>query len=632
MGRIKLILVVFVTVFTMQKTLVAQNKAEKKPNILWITTEDISPHFGCYDDEYAYTPTIDKMAKEGVLYSNAYASASVCTPARSSIITGKYASSLGTQHLRAHTTLSKDVKCFSEDLRESGYYCLNFNKKDYNFSAPEAWDYDGFAPYDSLVVNNLANLPKDKPFFCVFNMFLTHQSQTRYDKFQLHTINSLLPPEARHTPDNVPVPSYYPNTPKVRENLAALHTQITIMDMWMNEILKQLEESGLAENTIVFFYSDHGDGLPRHKRWLYDSGTKVPFIIKFPKKYQYLSGVKPGEEKSDLINFVDLAPTMLSITGCEIPENLPGKVFLGAEREKRDYTFSIKDRIGENIDFSRSVSDGRYQYNRNFMHNKARMPWCEYSEPTPIRIELRKLDRADKLNEQTGWLMQKSKPIEEFYDIQNDPYQMKNLVNDPQYHKKMEEMKSILFDWMIANRDLSLIPEPYMRGVSRDLSPLDAFADNNVFPIKKILSIADKNVRGEAHLKALIAGLSDASPIVRYWAVMGISSLENNNQSTLALLKGLLKDDDSIVRLAASESLVKIEKSRDAIQVLGELLIHENIVTRFYAARVLIEYRCNLDDIKGKINDSRDIEPAFIPTRVYRTSLDEALQKLEIRL
>ncbi len=603
---------------------------ELKPNILWITTEDISPHLGCYGREYAYTPTLDKMAKEGVLFRNAYASASVCTPARSSIITGMYASTLGTQHLRGQVPLSKNVKCFTEYLREAGYCCTNFNKTDYNFEVPpNAWDYNGSIPYDSLVIAHLANMPSENPFFCVFNLSLTHQSKTRYGIETLNEINSKLPVEARHHPNKVPIPPYYPNTPEVRTNLAALHTQISVMDMRVKEILKQLEESGLSENTIIFFYSDHGDGLPRHKRWLYHSGIQVPFIVKFPEKYQHLSPVKPREEVTSLINFVDLAPTMLAITGCDIPEMLPGKVFLGPDREERQYTFAIRDRVDEVYEFSRSVSDGNYQYIRNFAHDKPRMQWSNYSEITPIRKELRKLHKSGKLDNQTGWLIQDSKPVEELYDIKTDPYQMNNLANDPKYQEKLEKMKKALFDWMIANQDLSFIPEPLMRSMAGHQSPMDVLTDNELFPFKKMLFIADLKGRGKTHLEDLITGLSDPSPAVRYWSAAGISALKEKARPAVEPLKSLLYDNYSIVRIAAADALCKAGDSNDAINVLGEALLDEDIVIRLYAAMSILDLKSIAYHIKDKIYDSQKSEPKFIPDKYYIIYLKDALQRIE---
>jgi uncharacterized sulfatase len=624
-----LVLGLIITIFLIS----CVKQIEPKPNILWITTEDISPHLGCYGEEYAYTPTLDKLAIEGIFFRNAYATASVCTPARSSIITGKYSSTLGTQHLRGQVPLSKNVKCFTEYLREAGYFCANFNKTDYNFEVPaNAWDFNGKISYDSLVIGHIAKIPCDKPFFCVFNLSLTHQSQTRYGIEKLSEVNSRLPVEAWHDPNKAPIPPYYPKTPEVRINLAALHTQITKMDMCVKEILKQLDESCLSENTIVFFFSDHGDGLPKHKRWLHHSGTQVPFIVKFPQKFQHLSQIKPGEEVTSLINFIDLAPTMLAITGCDIPEMMPGKVFFGTNRQERKYTFAIRDRVDEVYEFSRSVSDGKYQYIRNFENNKPRMQWSNYSERTPIRKELRRLHKSGELDSQTGWLMLDTKPIEEFYDVENDPHQMNNLAIDPDYQERLKKMKNVLFDWMIVNHDLSLIPEPLMRIEAGDQSPMDLFVDNEMFPIEKILFMADLRGRGEVYLEDLITGLSDPSPAVRYWSAKGLSALEEKAIPACESLQSLLNDDFSIVRIAAAEALCKTGNSNDAINILGEALLEEDIVTRLYAAISILDLKSIPYHIRDKIYDSKKQEPKLIPDKHYITYLKNALQRIEMKI
>jgi len=604
---------------------------ETKPNILWITTEDISPHLGCYGDKYAYTPTLDKMAKEGHLFRNAFASDSVCTSARSSIITGMYASTLGTQHLRGGSPLSKNVKFFTEYLREGGYHCSNFNKTDYNVGIPpNAWDYNGKIPYDSLVVDHLSKLSNDNPFFCVFNINSTHQSQTRYNAEKLNKVNNELPVKARHDPAKAIIPPYYPDTPEVRGNLAALHTQITRMDMKIKEILKQLEKSGLAENTIIFFYSDHGDGLPRHKRWLYHSGTQVPFIVKFPPKFQHLSPSKRGKEVTSLVNFVDLAPTMLAITGNDIPKMLPGKVMFGPKRQDRQYTFAIRDRVDEVFEFSRSVSDGKYQYIRNFENNKPRMQWSNYSEKTPIRKEVRRLHKLGKLDSKTGWLMQDVKPIEEFYNVEEDPHQMNNLANNPKYQNQIENMRKVLFDWMIANNDLSLIPEPLMKNHVRGQSPMVLFQDKETFPIERILSTIDKKGRGEIYLDELIKGLSDPSPAVRYWSVKGISILKEKAIPAHESLQNLLNDDYHVVQLAAAEALCKTGNNcNDAVNILGEALLEDDIVTRLHAAMSILDLNNIPHDIKDKINESKEKKPKIIPDGNYITYLKNALQKIE---
>ncbi len=623
----------FFTFFLLDSFTLSAKQRDERPNILWITTEDISPHLGCYGDEYAYTPVLDNLAKEGILFTNAYAPAPVCTPARSSLITGLYASSLGTQHLRGKVPLSKKVKCFTEYLRNAGYYCLNFNKTDYNFDVPQnAWDYTidwiERIPHDSLVTKYLDEVPDNKPFFCVFNFFLTHQSQTRYGLDKLNEINNKLPPEARHNPHEAPVPPYYPNTREVRTNIAALHTQITLLDIHVGEILEDLEHAGLANNTIVFFYSDHGDGLPRHKRWIYGSGTRVPFIIRFPEKYQHLAPAGPGEKATSLINFVDLAPTMLSITGCEIPGSLHGKIFLGTDREESQYTYAIRDRIDEVYEFIRSVNNGKYQYIRNFSNDKPRMQWSSYSEITPIRKEIRRLDKSGLLNCQTGWLMQNTKPIEELYDIREDPYQMNNLADDPRYLDTLKKMKAVLFEWMVDTRDLSLIPEPLMRSLAGNQSPKDALDDDESFPVEKVLSYADMKGRGESCLDDLIHGLSDPSPVVRYWSAAGLSELGEKAKPAEGPLKSLLTDDYTIVGIAAADALCKTAYCRDAMNTLGDALLDEDIVTRLYAAFFLIENKAKANLVQDKIIGSLETKPKNIPDGNYTTYLKNAIKRI----
>jgi uncharacterized sulfatase len=606
------------------------NHTSKKPNILWITCEDISPHLGCYGDKYSYTPTLDKMASEGVLFRNAFSSASVSTPARSSIITGMYASCLGTQHLRGKVQLSKDVKCFTEYLRDAGYYCANFNKTDYNFDIPlKAWDFNGSIRYDSLVCRHLVKINKEMPFFCVINLGLTHQGQVRYGIKTLTERNNSLPPEARHDPDKVPVPPYYPNTSDVRINLAALHTQITFMDMQVKEIIKQLEDYGLDKNTIVVFFSDHGDGLPRHKRWLYHSGTRVPFIIKFPSKFSFLSPVKMGQEVMSVINFIDLAPTMLAIAGCEIPDMLPGKVFLGKHYSEREYTFSISDRVDEVYEFSRSVSDGHFQYIRNFSSDKPRLQWSTYSEITPIRKELRRLDKTNELDSLTGWLMSETKPVEELYDILADPYQIHDLSGMLPYKDKMIKMRNVLLQWMIDSRDLSLIPEPLMRDLSGAGSPKDVFNNSNIFPVERILKIADMKGRGVKYLDSLIMNLSDPSPILRYWAANGLSLLGDKANPAITQLKFLLKDKYIIVRIAAADALCKIYDCQEATEILGRALLDNDIVVRIYAAISLTGLKIKTELVKEYIEESLQNECTLIPDVYYKTYLKDALARIK---
>jgi len=555
----------------------------ERPNILWITCEDISPHLGCYGDPYAHTPNLDRMAATGIRYQNAFAPAPVCTPARSSIITGVYASSLGTQHLRGPAPLSGSIRCFTEYLRKAGYYCSNNSKEDYNFTTPvSAWD-------ESSETAHWRNRQEGQPFFSVFNFTLTHQSQTRYLQDKLTQINDTLAPEERHDPGKAPLPPYYPDTRIVRQNVAALYTQITLMDRKVKELLEQLEEDGLAEHTIVFFYSDHGDGLPRGKRWIFDSGTKVPLIIHFPEKYRHLLPGEPGSAADELVSFVDFAPTVLDLAGVEVPGYMQGNVMFGnQETEKRHYVYGIRDRVDEVLEFTRSVRDDRYRYIRNFYPHRPRMQRSFYSEQTPIRQELRRLHAEGKLPEPEQWLMKPQKPAEELYDTRTDPSEMNNLAGDPEHRELLEEMRSELFRWMVETRDLSLLPEAEMHRRSEGGSPCDMARDPEVYTVKDILLVADLVGRGPEYLDEMASALDHPDPAIRYWGAVGLAALGEQARPAEKELQQALSDETPCVRFAAAEALTGLGHTDEPVRVLAGGLSHEDPLVSLMAVQTLV--------------------------------------------
>ncbi len=417
----------------------------KKPrlNILWISCEDISPDLGCYGDDYADTPNLDRLAKQGCRYTNAFVPYPVCAPTRSAVITAMYPSTIGSMHMRTslkgyQTVPAPYVKCFTEYLRAAGYYCTNKSKTDYQFSPPlTAWDES----------NNRAhwrNRPKDMPFFSVINLFVTHESQC-WDIEEPLT----------HDPAKAKLPPYYPDTPIVRRNWARYYDRISLMDKQAGDILKQLKDDGLADNTVVFFWSDHGMGLPRGKRWPYDSGLHVPLIVRWPGE------VRPGSTCRDLINLIDLGPTVLSIAGIEIPSYMQGRAFLGDQKgEPRKYVFGGRERMGHtNDEFIRSVRDKRYRYVRNFMPERPYAQRIPYMEKMPIMQEWRRLNAEGKLKGPQKLFFQKTKPPEELYDIETDPYEINNLADSPQYKHVLERMRAVLERWMEDTNDLGRIPE-----------------------------------------------------------------------------------------------------------------------------------------------------------------------------
>ena len=342
--------------------------ADSRPNILWISCEDISPNLGCYGDPDAITPTLDALAEKGVRFSRAFTIAGVCAPNRSGTITGVFPCSIGSHNMRSSAQLPPHVKCFPEYLRRAGYFCTNNSKTDYNFPVPkQAWD-------ECSRKAHWKHRPKGKPFFAVFNITTTHESQIRTPQAVFDKRTQALSPEQRQDRAKVHIPPYYPDTPVVRNDWARYLELITAMDYEVAGRLKELTEAGLEDDTIVFFWSDHGAGLPRAKRWIYDSGTIVPVIVRIPKRYRVGDQGKPGTVDGQLVSFVDLAPTVLNLAGVEIPPHMQGRPFLGRDLPpEREYVYSIRDRMDERYDMIRSVRGKQFRYIRNYR------PWKTYA-------------------------------------------------------------------------------------------------------------------------------------------------------------------------------------------------------------------------------------------------------------
>jgi uncharacterized sulfatase len=439
----------------------AGKTAPEQPNILWISTEDINPELGCYGDGYAVTPNIDKLAATGVRYTNLYSHSGVCAPTRSGIITGMYPTTIGTHHMRCQGVPPAYVKCFSEYLRAEGYYCTNNVKTDYQFDPPaSAWDENSSKAH-------WRNRRKDQPFFAVFNFTVSHESQIRNrTEEMLKKLNSLAPHE-KHDPDKAVLPPYYPDTPAVRRDWAQYYDIITLTDKLVADVLKQLEDDGLANDTIVWFWGDNGRGLPRAKRWIYDSGIRVPLIIRVPDKWRKLAmpdnpdAVKPGTVNDDLIAFIDFAPTMLSLAGIKIPYHIQGKAFLGSQRAKpREYIFAARDRMDEAYDLIRAVRDKRYKYIRNYMPHLSRGQDIDYMNQMPTMQEMRRLNAEGRLEGPQKQYFEETKPIEELYDTAVDPHEVNNLAGDPKYKDVLQRMRNVHAQWVRETGDVGLIPEP----------------------------------------------------------------------------------------------------------------------------------------------------------------------------
>lgn len=426
----------------------------EQPNIVWISVEDMNARLGAYGDSVARTPNLDSLAAQGMRFTNAFTTAGVCAPNRSAIITGMYQNSIGTHHMRTtheapglptpySAVPPPYVKTFTEYLRGAGYFTTNNAKTDYQFETPvTAWDENG---HDAHWRSD--DRREDQPFFSVFNFTITHESRAwQSDDTTLTT-----------DPDSVPVPPYLPDTDSVRRHIARHYDNIAEVDKRIDRILQQLRADGLADETVVFFWSDHGDGLPRHKRWLYDSGIRVPLIVRWP------GVLEQGTVNEELVSSVDFGPTVLSIAGVDVPSHMQGRPVLGPQDEgERDYVYAARDRFDESYDMVRAVRDGRYKYIRNYYPQKPYVLHVPYRNRNATMRALLRGNQNGTLTETQQLWMRDTRPAEELYDTEVDSHEVNNLANDPDYRNVLERMRSAMDDWMTRVDDKGAVAEDRM--------------------------------------------------------------------------------------------------------------------------------------------------------------------------
>ena len=486
----------------------AQEKTEKPLNIIWISCEDIGPILSTYGNKAIKTPNIDRIAAEGVKYTNAYSTVGVCAPSRFSIITGMYPARLGAHNMRTGNhnnfkfpedvfhktnkgildTSGKNVpeyevvtpsyvKAFTEYLRAENYYCVNDDKCDYQFNAPfTAWD-------DVFGGGTYKNAPKDAPFFYVKNHYISHESRIWLRKDKPLTVN----------PEEVTIPAYYPDIPIVRNDIARKYSNIEALDKEVGQLLDQLEADGVLDNSIIFFWSDHGGNLLRQKRAVGNSGLHVPLLIRYP------DGYSAGEIDDRLVSLMDLGPTVMSLLGIKPPQHLDGRAFAGKyEQAPRKLIFGSADRFDESTDMQRSVLDGRYVYVKNFMPELPLIYRNKYREQIPMNAKLIALNQEKKLKGNASYIFMDTKPLEEFYDLQNDPYEVNNLANDPNYATKIKGYRKALKDWQLEIEDKGFVPE-------HDL--IEMFWPEMKQPITQNVTFK-KNNKGTLKLNSLTEGAS----------------------------------------------------------------------------------------------------------------------------
>ena len=520
-------------------------KPDELPNILMITSEDNSAYFlGCYGNEYATTPNLDKLASEGFMYTHAFANCPVCAPARNTILTGVYAASNGNEQMRSKYAKSEIVKTYPEYFREAGYYCTNNVKTDYNYAGDwnAIWD-------DCSRTATYKNRAAGQPFFAVFSNTTTHESK----------IHQQIPTEElKHDPAKVEIAPYHPDLPEVRHDWAQYYDRNEQMDAEIGEILKDLEESGEAENTIVIYYGDHGGVLARSKRYVYETGTRVPFIVRIPEKYKYLfPAEKPGEPVNRIVSFVDLVPTFLSIAGIEVPEYLQGDAFLGEQKsEAPEYAFMTRQRMDERYDMVRAVRDKKYRYIRNYMPFRITMQHLEYLFKAPSAQAWEDAFKAGKTNEvQSRFFLEK--PLEELYDTENDPWEISNLVDDPEYKDVLERMREQETNWMREVRDVGLIPETEYADFAGEGALYD-YMRSDECPFEELLKAAQlATTPGDENLDVFVQNLKNDNSAIRYWGAVGLLIHRDAAEPYLDDLKNAVDDPSAAVASLAAETLYR---------------------------------------------------------------------------
>ncbi len=443
-----------------------ESSEPKQWNVVWIIADDLSCDLGCYGYPSVSTPNIDRLASEGAIFTNAFVTAPVCSPSRSAMLTGMYQTSIGAQNHRSHRDddyrLPDPVRPLTDYFREAGYYTANNHpgtdkpgKTDYNFNF-EA----GYQPFDG---NDWADRKPGQPFYAQVNISDPHRGRPP----DIWSYTDELPADRKVNPDDVVMPSYYPDDPVMRRDWAGYLDAVELLDDKVGEVLKRLEDEGVADSTVVFFYGDHGRPMPRDKQFLYDGGIQIPLVIRWPGK------LEPGSKRDELVSSIDFAATSLAIAGITPPDYMEGRVFLGDNpAPSPEYVFAARDRCDETVDRIRAVRSKQYKYIRNYMPDRPYMQLNRYKEISyPSWRLLKRLHKQGKLTPAQELFLADTRPEEELYDVIADPDEVHNLAGDPKHQEILDRMGTVLNLWIQKTGDKGEIPED--PAIAKVLGPAD---------------------------------------------------------------------------------------------------------------------------------------------------------------
>ena len=528
--------------------------AADKPNILWISTEDHGPHLGCYGDEYATTPNLDAFAKRAFRYNKASSNVPVCAPARTTIISGMYPPSTGSHHMRSRVPAPDWLKFYPVYLQEAGYYTSNNLKEDYNLTTDnKGWD-------DSSNKAHWRNRLAGKPFFSIFNFTRTHESQIRNDNDNPH-----------HDPAKAPLPPYHPDRIEVRKDWAQYYDRLTEADNYFAMRMKELEDAGLADDTIVWYWADHGSGMPRSKRYAGWSGLHVPLIVHFPDKWKHLApkGYKSGGNTDRLVGFIDFPATLLSLAGVTIPDYYHGHAFAGDQQtQDPDYSYGFRGRMDERPDSSRTITDGRYIYIRNHYTHIPHGQYVLYQQRTPTTAVWNQMFKDGELNEVQSLFWQPH-PREELYDLEKDYHSINNLAASKSHQAIKRKLSKVLDEHLTRTADLGFIPEPLIQREAKGGEGISPVSSGRTM-LKNAPNFGVSVLKEIDLEKDLSKKLKHPYSPIRYWAIMQL--LGSNKTTVYAynenLIVNALDDPEPIVAVAAAECLGSLT-SRKAYKELA---------------------------------------------------------------
>lgn len=533
----------------------AGDGSRSHPNILWLVSEDNGPFLGAYGDRLAHTPAIDGLAKQGVLYANAFSNSPVCAPTRFGIISGMYPESCGpAHHMRAKGRVPAFLHGFPKYLSEAGYYCTNNVKTDYNadLDMESMW-------HESSPSAHWRNRPRDgrqsAPFFAVFNFMTTHESRMFKET------------KGRVRPQDVRVPAYLPDSPEVRQDIASYYNLMEQMDGEVAAHLAALDAAGLAEDTIVFYYSDNGGVLPRSKRYCYDEGLRVPLIARFPAKWAHLAPAEAGSTVSTPVSLVDLAPTVLTIAGVDPPAHMQGVSLVHAKGKRTPYVFGMRNRMDERYDMIRTVRDERYRYIRNYAPHR---PYGQH-QAFEWQMESYRAWQTEHLVGRLNAVQERffrEKPAEEFYDLVADPDQIDNLIDAPAHRERIAAMRAALDAHLLEINDNGFIPE------SSPLEGYDASRGPGAYPLKQVMQVADAAMRRDPRQAVQFGeSLAHDNEVIRYWSAQGLLMLKAGAAPARPALEACFIGDSSPqVRIVAAEALTWLGAPDRPVRYLGEVL------------------------------------------------------------